>query len=162
MGFDYVIKLLLSLIKPCTLYKWRQKPSFSCCDPREDSFLTSVWVMNLNHRHLGISGRKYDFRKMILIFSSAQIQLWPACNTSGKVTQRKQKTPFTRSLLKRVFPPNPCWWLPKASKHDILCNYLRMIRSMQAILFFFFTQGHKGRSFTDVNISYLHNTWQQD
>lgn len=118
-----------------------------------------------HHHRSGIRGREYDFGKMILIFPSPQIQLWPVCTASGKVTQRKEKTPLARSLLRRVFPPNPRWWLPKASKHDILCNCLRMIRSMQAILFFFLfysPQGHKGRSFTHVNVACLHNTCQQD
>lgn len=49
---------------------------------------------------------------------------------------KKEKTHLARSLLRRVFPPNPSWWLPKALKHDIACSCLRMIGPMWAILFF--------------------------
>ncbi|EOB08601.1 hypothetical protein Anapl_05873 [Anas platyrhynchos] len=37
-----------------------------------------------HHHHSGIRGREYDFGKMILIFPSPRIQLWPVCTASGK------------------------------------------------------------------------------
>lgn len=58
------------------------------------------------------------------------------CMLQGRRHRGKRKNHLARSLLRRLFPPNPCWWLPKALKHGIVCNCFRMIRPTWAILVF--------------------------
>lgn len=48
-------------------------------------------------------GRESNLRKMILPFSSPQIQLWPVCNASAKATQERENL-FSQKFIKESIP----------------------------------------------------------
>lgn len=106
--------------------------------PGEDSFLTSHLVVNLNlsiHSLRHLREENPTSGKWSYPFPLPRSSCGLSVTLQGR-RHKKEKTYLARSLLRRVFPPNPCWWLPKALKRDTVCNCLRMIRPIWAILFF--------------------------
>lgn len=128
MGFDYIVRWVI--INPC--YPLKAKTEATTAHPGKDLFLTPGSVMNLNlsiHSLEHLKKRIWPQKNCPTLFSLYGSIYGQSVTLQGG-WHRGKRNHLARSLLRRVLPPNPCWWLPKE------WSYLKMIRPMWAILFF--------------------------